>query len=249
LDREPSTIGRELKRNRWKNYYVAIYAQSLTEHRQQKAARGKKPLKNNRVYEYVTEKPRGGWSPDQTAGRLKRNHPHDKNWWITAETIYRWIYQPEQVKQEHPWYEYLRRTQKKRKKRKGRSVKRVRIPDRVSISKRPAVVNQRKQFGHWEADSIVGKAKKSGVHTEVERMSRFIQAKRIQRINADETVTAQQKLFVDLPSHAKKSTTADNGSEHRCTLHIPTRLGNAELMNVVIGILGITFLKARTLLP
>ncbi|HLB60305.1 MAG TPA: IS30 family transposase [Patescibacteria group bacterium] len=213
LRRTPSTIGRELKRNRWRDHYVAIHAQSLADERQQKSAHGKKPLKNAQVYSYVTDKLRDSWSPDQIAGRLKGNHPYNSSWWITAETIYRWIYQPEQIQQETPWYEYLRRKQKRRRKQTGRSVNRIRIPDRVSISKRPEAVNKREQFGHWEADSIIGKGRKNGLHTEVERVSRYIQAYRIRRINADETVMAQRKIFTHLPSHARRSTTADNGLE------------------------------------
>ncbi len=214
LNREPSTIGRELKRNIWqKRHYVAIHAQSLSEGRQYHSAHGKEPLKNSDVYSYVTKKLREGWSPDQIAGRLKRDHPSNRYWWITAETIYRWIYQKEQITADHPWYEYLRRKQKKRKKYKGRTVHRAHIPDRVSIHERPIVINTRQQFGHWEGDIIVGKHKSNGLHTEVERVTRYIQARRISRVTADKTVIAQRILFTDLPDHAKRSKTVDNGSE------------------------------------
>ena len=171
LQREDSTIGRELKRNAWGIYYVSIHAQGKADGRERIKAHAKEELKNPDVYVYVTEKLRDGWSPDQIAGRLKRGHPTDTYWWITAETIYRWIYQKEQLIE--GWYEYLRRKQKKRKKYKGRTVHRARIPDRVSIHERPQVVNKRKQFGHWEGDTIEGRGHKSGVHTEVERMSRL----------------------------------------------------------------------------
>ena len=75
---------------------------------------GKQELKNSDVYAYVTQRLRDGWSPDQIAGRLRNDHPKSKYWWIRAETIYRWIYQPEQMKIDQPWYEYLRRKQTKR---------------------------------------------------------------------------------------------------------------------------------------
>lgn len=70
-----------------------------------------------------------------------------------------------------PLYEYLRRKQKRRRKLGGRKVQRVRIPDRVSIHDRPKIIARRKQFGHWEGDSIVGDKHASGLHTEYERQA------------------------------------------------------------------------------
>jgi len=172
LGRDVSTIGRELKRNSFEGVYVAIHAQVETDQRQQEKAHAKKELKNPDVYAYVTSHLRDGWSPDQIAGRLKRDHPNNRYWWITAETIYRWIYQKEQLKE--GWFEYLRRKQRKRKKQVGRNVHRSAIPDRISIRKREQEVNDRLVFGHWEGDTIEGRGKRDGIHTEVERMSRKI---------------------------------------------------------------------------
>src|SRR3972149_2867607 len=160
LGREVSTIGRELRRNRWGEAYVAIHAQNKAQERASFVAHSKQPLKNPDVYEYVTARLVDGWSPDQIAGRLKRKHPNDRHFWITAETIYRWIYQPEQIKRDDPWYEYLRRKQKKRKKCKGRRVHRAHIPDRVSIHEGPEQINNRTIFAHWEGDTVEGKGHK-----------------------------------------------------------------------------------------
>ncbi len=221
LNRHTSTIGREIVRNGWQGkYYVAIHAQSCAWEREQKKAHSKQPLKNRDVFDYVTEHLRDGWSPDQIAGRLKREHPNDRHWGITAETIYRWIYQPKQMKEDQPWYEYLRRKQKKRKKRSGRKVRRATIPDRISIREREAVVNNREEFGHWEGDTIEGKGHRDGIHTEVERMARFILARIVDRITSEEAVQAQEALFSPLPSVARKSTTLDNGKEN----HLHTKL-------------------------
>jgi IS30 family transposase len=220
LGREVSTIGRELKRNRWGETYVAIHAQQLARERASFVAHSKQPLKNPDVYAYVTEKLRDGWSPDQIAGRLKKDHPDNRYFRITAETVYRWVYQPEQVKRDDPWYEYLRRKQKKRRKYKGRKVHCAHIPDRISIHQREEIVNQRKQFGHWEGDTIEGKGHKDGIHTEVERMSRFIAGKKIDSITSEATVRIQQQMFAGLPSRARKTTTLDNGREN----HLHKRL-------------------------
>lgn len=217
LKRSPSTIGREIKRNYFRDrdgnrYYVAIHAQAKAEAREYKKAHSKQPLKNPDIYAYAISKLREGWSPDAIAGRLKLKHPYDKHWWITAETIYRWIYQPTQI--EKGWYEYLRRKQKKRKKRKGRKVHRSHIPDRVSIRKRPQLINKRKEFGHWEGDTVESKGRKDGIHTEVERVSRKIAGAKISSITSKETASVQKRVFVKIPTKARKSTTLDNGREN-----------------------------------
>ncbi len=214
LKRSVSTIGRELKRNSWKGEcYVAIHAQGHADHREKVKAHGKQELKNPDVYAYVTKQLREGWSPDQIAGRLKFNHPDNRYWQICHETIYRWIYEPSQVKDDQPWYEYLRRKQKKRKQYKGRKVHRARIPDRVAIHDRPEVIDQRKQFGHWEGDTVEDRGHRDGIHTEVERMSRLIMGKKVSAITSETTLKAQKRIFAVLPVLARKSVTLDNGRE------------------------------------
>ena len=222
LGRKVSTIGRELKRNRWGETYIAIHAQQQAQNRASQVAHSKQPLKNPHIYAYVIEHLRDGWSPDQIAGRLKRDHPDDRHFWITAETIYRWIYEPEQINRDDPWYAYLRRKQKKRKKYKGRMVHRGHIPDRVSIHERPEEINNRMVFAHWEGDTVEGKGHRDGLHTEVERMSRFIMAKKVDAITSDATILVQQGMFSDLPNEARKTTTLDNGRENH--LHKRLRL-------------------------
>lgn len=215
LGRDKSTIGRELKRNSFEGkHYVAIHAQREAYLREQKKAHAKQQLKNADIYAYVTKHLRMEWSPDQIAGRLKKNHKGDEHWHITAETIYRWIYAPEQKKEQQPWYEYLRRKQKKRKKQTGRKVHRGHIPDRVSISERPEAVNNREVFGHWEADTVEGKGHKDGIHTEVERMSRKILSAKVKAITSQATIVVQKNLFTQLPDYARESTTLDNGREN-----------------------------------
>ncbi len=207
--------------------------------RKQNAWLAKKPLKNKKIYGYVLEHLRRSWSPEHIAGRLKNeDHPNDSSWQICHETIYAFIYKEKidmtklgQLAQvdgrkkntttkitvtdhQRPLYEYLRRKQVRRRKRSGRKVHRVRIPDRVSIHDRPAIVAQRIEFGHWEGDSIVGKNHASGLHTEYERVTSLIRFERLTRITAEEVVVAGKKIFAPLPAHARRSTTLDNGSEH-----------------------------------
>ncbi len=113
-----------------------------------------------------------------------------------------------------PLWEFLRRKQKKRRKLGGRKVQRVRIPDRVSIHDGPKEIDERKTFGHWEGDSIVGKAHASGLHTEYERVLSLTRVGKVNRLTADEAVKASGKIFGPLPEKARKSTALDNGSEN-----------------------------------
>lgn len=115
---------------------------------------------------------------------------------------------------DRPLWEYLRRKQKRRQKKHGRKSQRVRIPDRVSIHDRPKIIAKRKQFGHWEGDSLVGDKHASGLHTEYERVSSMTRFEKLQRITAEQAVIAAQKIFSPLPEKARRSTTLDNGSEH-----------------------------------
>jgi transposase, IS30 family len=75
------------------------------------------------------------------------------------------------------------------------------------------VVEDRTEFGHWEADSVLGACGTGGLHTEVERTSRYLVATKIKAVTAQATLDAQQTMVSKLPAHAVKSITADNGSE------------------------------------
>lgn len=230
----------ERGRNDWQIIYEPLHAQTVSNERRQSAWRAKQPLKNKKIYTYTLKMLRRGWSPEQIAGRLRYLHPRDERWHICHETIYQFIYKPKtdlpqaevtrrqildkrQARQnrpitvteyDRPLWEFLRRKQVKRRKRNGRKVTRVRIPDRVSIHDRPSVVDMRKQFGHWEGDSLVGKGHTSGLHTEYERVSSLTKIARMDRIDSDGFIKATRKIFGRLPRLARKSTTLDNGLEH-----------------------------------
>jgi IS30 family transposase len=88
LKRNVSSIGRELKRNSHRDEYTAVAAQHISTHRNQ-LSRKRNALKDPVIYEYVMEKLRTGWSPEQIAGRLKKEHHKAV---LCHETIYRYIY-------------------------------------------------------------------------------------------------------------------------------------------------------------
>lgn len=213
LRRSVSTIGREIKRNSFGGkVYEPLHAHSKALRRRLKAYHAKHPLKSPKVFSYVIDKLRGGWSPEQIAGRLKKvEHPDDPSWHICTETIYKFIYS---VKQKDKCYwEYLRRKQVRRRKKCGRKSQRIRIPDRVSIHERPKVVDKRKQIGHWEGDSIIGRGHTNGLHTEYERVASITLLERLKAVSSEETLVAMRKIFDPIPKHLKRSITLDNGGE------------------------------------
>jgi IS30 family transposase len=227
--------------NDWEYIYEPEHAQHMAEDRKKNAWLAKQPLKNKLIYSYAMEKLRLGWSPEQIAGRLRYEHPDDPLWHICHETIYQFIYREKTDKtrkgllqegildkrkkgqekdvatvtdHDKPLWEYLRRKQKKRRKRSGRKVHRVRIPDRVSIHNRPKEIDARTTFGHYEGDSIVGLGHRNGIHTEYERFSSFILARKMARIDTESFVQAAVTIFSILPEEARISSTLDNGVEH-----------------------------------
>jgi len=208
LRREHSTVLRELKRNRFGQNYVAIHAQHLAEERKSNAGK-RHPLKSEKTYGYVLEKLIEGWSPEEISGRLREILGRQI---ICHETIYQFIYG--KAAKENRLWEYLPRKQKHRRKKYGRKSQRIHIPDRVSIHDRSDAINNRQELGHWEGDTVEGKGHREGIHTEVERVSRFMMATKVPTITSEETILAQKTMFQKLPSSLRKSTTLDNGREN-----------------------------------
>ncbi len=219
LGRHHSSIEAELRRNRWGETYVAIHAKIETRKRSQ-TARRRHPLKDSAIYAYVLERLRWGWSPEEISGRLRLERGEKV---LHHESIYRFIY-AQKNKSLNLW-EYLPRKQKKRREQTGRSRHKSRIPNRVSIHQRPEEVEEREVFGHWEGDSVVGLGKKEGIHTEVERKTRFLLAKKVEKIGAVETAKAQIQLFEKLPKGARKTTTVDNGKEFTKHEQVTNQMG------------------------
>lgn len=211
LGRHRSTISREVSNNSSNGYYVAVSAQVKASGRKARAWKVKHSLKSEKVFRYVIQHLIRGWSPEQIAGRLKYLYPEDKSWHISYEAIYVFIYHKRQ--KHRTWWEYLRRKQKRRRP-KGRKTARCRVPDRISIHKRPKEIEAREILGHWEGDSIVGKGKHNGLHTSYERVSSLIRFEYMPDMTAQSSEKAQIALYSRLPKETLKTVTLDNGTEH-----------------------------------
>jgi IS30 family transposase len=213
LGRAPSTISREIKRNGGQARYRA--------HQADQAAwdRGCRPkackLAQNRKLAYlVASKLQLRWSPEQIAGWLKHTYPDDMSVQISHETIYRTLFIQARGALKKELLQHLRRTRAMRRSRhythKGGA--RGKITDAVSISERPATVEDRAVPGHWEGDLLFGSAN-SQIATLVERHTRYVMLVKVDRKDTETTINALIKHARRLPQELYKTLTWDRGSE------------------------------------
>ena len=226
LGRSPSSISEELKRNKVDGVSGSIKAHQAAEARKRHSHQKYLLRRCPTLQGFVLEKLKLGWSPQQISGRLKKEinegiRPQRES--VNHESIYQFLYDP--AEQEEKLWAYLPSRHRKRRRWLGRRSRSVHIPNRVSIRHRPVEIDHREEFGHWEGDTIVGDRHKSGIHTEVERVSRLVFAYKVPRIRAKETSAVQLWLFSRLPKLARKSTTLDNGSEHYLHTRLQEELG------------------------
>ena len=225
LNRDYSVIKREIKRNTSKIYgYTAKRAQYLANQRAKKTNTRKiDKVENKELKEYIISKLKDGWSPDEIAGRLKKQPPKElqncKDKTISHESIYDWIYNGDKQ-----WlYKYLRRKQPKRKRhfsRKERQSKGI-LKNRVSIHKRPMKVESKKEVGHWETDNVIFKGK-SILSVQYERVTSLVRIHKCENKSAIRSEEALRDSISSLPEGFWLSITRDNGSEN--VLHHKTKI-------------------------
>lgn len=205
LGRHRSTISRELRRNGSADGYSAVAAQKKAEtRRRERPLIGK--VDRPEVNAYVRAGLARSWSPDQIAGRCRREFPQEPRRWVSPPTIYRWI--RAQGKDQRYWEEHLRFGG-----RQPKSAARGQIPQRVLIDGRPEVINRRARFGDWEGDTVVGRHHRGGLVTLVERKSGFLVAAKVKDRQAPRVRRKIEHLLGDLPTRLRQSMTFDNGKE------------------------------------
>jgi IS30 family transposase len=162
IGRHKATIGRELRRNEGLRGYRPKQAQNLTLSRRRSK---QKPRLSSSHWARVKDLLEEDWSPEQISGWLRREESID----VSHEWIYHFVLQDKQAGGE--LYTHLR-CRKQRKKRYGSPDRRGQIKQRVSIDERPAVANERRRVGDWEADTVIGKQGGAVLATVVERRTR-----------------------------------------------------------------------------
>jgi IS30 family transposase len=214
LSRHRASIGRELTRFKthpsWPAYqqYFPDGAHELAVTRRRKP-RGFYWTKREPLLKYVLEGLNKDWSPEQISGRLVTDYPDDPKMRVSHTSIYRYL----QVDRDAggTLWTHLRQSTKLRRKAYGSGARRSRIPDRVSIKQRPASVETRRTAGHWEADTVLGT--RGRLATFVERRSRYVLIARLPDGKAASFNQGATRVLAKLPARARKTVTADNGSE------------------------------------
>ncbi|MHC6050356.1 IS30 family transposase [Ralstonia solanacearum] len=213
LGRAPSTISRELQRNGGSQGYRASQADELA------WARARRPkvcklVRNRTLAQVVAAKLSLQWSPEQIAGWLKHAYAVNKDYLVSHETIYRSLYIQARGALKKELLEHLRRCRAMRRSRlySAKTDERGRICDTVSISERPATVEDRAIPGHWEGDLLFGSAN-SQIVTLVERQTRFVMLLKVTSKDTGTVINALIKHAVKLPQELYKSLTWDRGTE------------------------------------
>ena len=213
LGRAPSTVSREIRRNGGLAVYRASEADSAAWTR---ALRPKccKLAADRALARVVTNKLRLSWSPEQIAGWLKQVYPHDESCRVSHETIYRSLFIQARGALKQELLQHLRRTRGMRRSRHHtqKTDNHGRIVDAVSISERPASIEDRAVPGHWEGDLLFG-ACNSQIATLVERQTRYLMLVKLAGKDTETVVNALIKTARKLPQELNKSLTWDRGKE------------------------------------
>jgi len=213
LGRAPSTISREVRRNGG----IARYRATASDQAAWDRALRPKPCKlacSQPLARAVSAKLRRKWSPEQIAGWLRRSFPKEPHRQVSHETIYRSLYIQARGVLKKELLEHLRARRTIRRSRHA-SLKRNglgQIKDAVSISERPASVEDRAIPGHWEGD-LIGGTKNSYIATLVERHSRYVMLIKVANKDTRSVVSALIRQTQRLPRELYKSLTWDRGKE------------------------------------
>lgn len=223
LGRSKSTVSRELKRNSTAEYRLYLsHRAHVRAVLRKKQANTHHRLKNERINAYVRSMLKDGWSPELIAGRIRMDQPGLS---ISYEAIYQYIYHPD-TENRQELIGYLARAHRKRRpKGIGRKVRKTRIPNRIPIDDRPAAVEDRIQFGHWEGDSLVSRKSRYALNSLVERKSRLLMLTKLHARTAEATYEAVTERLGGLPTKAIRTMTFDNGTENAMHEKITSDIG------------------------
>jgi IS30 family transposase len=213
LGRSPSTISREINRNSGLQGYRASEADQAAWDRAQRP-KTCKLVHNRDLARVVASKLRRLWSPVQIAGWLKQTYPDNENFQVSHEIIYRSLFIQARGALKKELLKHLRRSRVMRRSRHHthKTRDRGRISNTISISERPASVEDRAVPGHWEGDLISG-SNNSHIATLVERHTRYVMLAKVNGKDTETVINALIKQAHKLPRELYKSLTWDRGKE------------------------------------
>ncbi|WP_099014349.1 IS30 family transposase [Streptomyces malaysiensis] len=216
LRRSPSTVSREIRRNRHPDSgaYRPHAAQARTNARWPRPKPrkiGRNPELRDAVQGMLDEK----WSPEQICHALRQKFPDRPEMHVVHETVYQALYVQGRGQLRHELAGALRSGRARRRPQRQANCRQARFTTpMVMISERPAEAADRAVPGHWEGDLIIGKDGKSAIGTLVERATRYVMLLHLPGNHGAETVlTALTATVQTLPVQLKRSLTWDQGSE------------------------------------
>jgi len=213
LARAPSTLSREINRNGGRRDYRASKADQSAWDRAHRPKRCKL-VENRTLARIVAKKLQLNWAPEQIAGWLKRTYPDDERYQVSHETIYRSLFIQARGALKKELLQHLRRKRVMRRSRHHtqKTDDHGRITNTVSISERPASVEDRAVPGHWEGDLISG-TRNTHIATLVERHTRYVMLAKVNGKDTETVINALIKQAHNLPRELYKSLTWDRGKE------------------------------------
>lgn len=216
LGRSPSTISRELSRNKTCH---RPYSPSRAQNRYAKSKKncGRRAiLKDETRRDVVRKHLLEDWSPEQIQHRLA----FEKNsFQISFATIYRALHQgilDEPSKHyilQRDRYSFHLRQKGKKKRKKGTNSKRGKFQIDHTIDQRPASAEDRSEIGHWEGDTVAGKKGGACLLTQVDRKTRYLIAAKVPDASSETVKDAMISIFSALPANKVLSITPDRGHE------------------------------------
>ncbi len=213
LQRAVSTVSREVARHGGRPLYRASEADRQA---WESALRPKVCLLANHeeLRTIVARKLILDWSPEQISAWLKVHYPSNGSMRVSHETIYRSLFIQARGVLKKELIQHLRSKRLIRRSRHSRAAgqSRGQIVDAISISERPAEVEDRAVPGHWEGDLLAG-SKNSHIATLVERHSRFVMLIKVPSKDTTTVVAALSKHVLRLPTTLRRSLTWDRGHE------------------------------------
>ena len=216
LERSPSTISRELRRNR-SSHDRGGYDGDLAHARSRERAkrpRQSRLAKDSELRTVVAEKLELDWSPEQIATHLRSTYPGRPEWHLCPETLYQALYLPGRSGLNRTLVRHLRTGRPMRKRHRQPDRRRVRFAAAASIASRPEHVRIRDVPGHWEGDLIVGRHNRSAIGTLVERHSRYTRLVHLPASHdADDMHSALTQVLLTLPKDLRLTLTWDQGGE------------------------------------
>jgi len=226
LGRHRSTIFREIRRNTFidelipdLNGYYCVTAHDMACERR---ARLRKLMRFSRVRQSVIDRIKHGWSPEQIAGRMRlEQHPIS----VSHETIYKFAYSSDG--QAIKLWRHLPEHRARRRPRHARRKHGQRFSPELNILRRPDIIADRKQFGHWECDLIQFRKKfgKANVTSLVERVSRFAIFLRNNDRQSRPVMNGLVQALQALPHLARRSITFDRGTEFTDWPYLQANIG------------------------